>query len=204
MSPVSAKARWTTSRGRDARRPRRIVALKSGRRRSRDAAGSTGIPFPGDVRPTGPDGPFGDEQRGWLGRHECACAAENHGSLRGGDCSAGTCACSLGDSSKEAVRRVNGAKGCAPQGAQSIPSVRGFGHQQVTRTSYGTGRPWTRSNGRELPAGVRPSGAHPPRVAQTRTQTRTLGCGERLDARGRTLLASHGRTSSIRASDHPP
>jgi hypothetical protein len=131
MPPVSANARWTTSRDRDARRPRRIVALKSGRRRSRDAAGSTGIAIPGGVRPTGPDGPFGGEQRGSPDPHECACAAGSHGSLRGGDYSAGTCACSLEGSRKETVQRVVGGRrgssgsmgqkgGRMPQGCQGF------------------------------------------------------------------------------------
>jgi len=156
MPPVSANARWTTRRGRDARRPSRIVALKSGRRRSRDAAGSTGIAFPGGVRPTGPDGPFGGEQRGWLGRHVCACAAGNRGSLRGGDCSAGTCACSLEGSRKETVRRINGGERLCAQGfpsygvgtsrSQEPPTVRADRRHGQTRTHAARVECATRSN----------------------------------------------------------
>ena len=145
MSPVSANARWTTSRGRDARRPRRIVALKSGRRRSRDAAGSTGIAIPGGVRPTGPDGPFGGEQRGSLDPHECACAAGSHGSLRGGDCSAGTCACSLEGSRKETVRRVIGVIGVK----------KGAGCRRVTRGSMRNPKAALGTSGSQGPPTVR-------------------------------------------------
>ncbi len=95
--------RWTTSDGRPARRPCRTVALKSERCRSRAEAGNTVIRDatgnPGAVvRPRGPDDPSGGERREWPGRHAFACGAESRGSSHGDDCSAGTCACSLGGS----------------------------------------------------------------------------------------------------------
>jgi len=101
-APGSGSARWTTSRPRPARRPRRIAAVKSGRRRSRDAAGSTGRSGSGDVRPRGPDGPSAGGRRGWPGPRGCAYAAGSRALWHGGGCSAGTCACSL-EGSRERV-----------------------------------------------------------------------------------------------------
>jgi hypothetical protein len=48
-----------------------------------------------DVRQTAGRGPCGGGRREWRDRRECACADGNRGSWRGGDCSAGTYACSL-------------------------------------------------------------------------------------------------------------
>lgn len=120
-------SRWTTRHCRPARRPRRTVAVKSQRRRSREAVGNTSGPDSfrlfgfasrrsvgadaGRLRPTEPDGLCGDGRREWPGRHECACATGTHGSSRGGGYSAGTCACSLGGSRKSVpVRRTIGVR----------------------------------------------------------------------------------------------
>jgi len=177
-SGTPASSRWTTRRGRPARRPRRTVAVKSQRRRSREAVGNTGRPdsfrlfdFAGSrrivadsgrLRPTEPGGPCGDERRGWRDRRECACAAGNRGSSRGGGCSAGTCACSLRGSREigtgVAHDRVRRNVGCELTKAGPTetelaevakfkirePYVRGL--RQVTRTYHGTGRSGSRSN----------------------------------------------------------
>jgi len=50
------------------------------------------------LRRTGGRGPCRDAPRGWHGLHGCAYAAGNRASWRGGGCSAGRCACSLGGS----------------------------------------------------------------------------------------------------------
>jgi len=76
----------------NARRPRRIAAVYSARRRILAAAGSTRRP--GALRPSGARVPYGDAPPGWHGQHACACAAGSRGSSRGGGCSAGRCACS--------------------------------------------------------------------------------------------------------------
>jgi hypothetical protein len=87
----------TTRDGRVPRRPCRTTAVKSGRRRSRDAAGNTGGRVR-VVRRRAPDGPSDDGRRGSRARREYACATGNRASWHADGCSADRCACSLGGS----------------------------------------------------------------------------------------------------------
>ena len=74
--------------GRPARAPVRTASVNSAPRRIRD--------WDGRIRHSAFRGPCADGPRGPPGRPGCACAAGNHASSRGADCSAGTCAYSLG------------------------------------------------------------------------------------------------------------
>ncbi len=87
--------RCTTTEPRAARRPCRTARENSGRRRNREAAGSTSSYR---LRPTARRDPYAGGQQGSPGRLGSACGAGTRGSWRAGGCSAGTYACSLAGS----------------------------------------------------------------------------------------------------------
>ncbi len=80
-----------------ARCPYRTTAAKSRERRNFDPAGSTGTSLPTRrLRPTVRCDPCAGGRPEWHARRGCASATGNRASWRGGDCSAGRCACSRG------------------------------------------------------------------------------------------------------------
>jgi hypothetical protein len=75
-------------------------------RRTQPSRGRKHVRAARKVRQTALRGPYGDAQRGWHARRGCACAAGSRGSWPDVGCSAGKCACSLGNSTLVGSHRM--------------------------------------------------------------------------------------------------
>jgi hypothetical protein len=155
------RSRWTTSRGRPARRPLRTAAVKSGRCRSRDAAGSINdrrivatsgrkalTALPATRGENGATGTSAHAQAEAVGLRAAAIVRLERALAHSGAPERNRYGWSTGQKRFTCLENAaqHGVEECSSIGRVPRNSSQPRVVQQVTRTSYGTGRSPTRSN----------------------------------------------------------
>jgi hypothetical protein len=161
VASVEGRSRWTTSRGRPARRPERTAAVKSGRCRSRDAAGSISdrriVATSGRKALTalsatrgknGATGTSAHAQAETVGLRAAAIVRLERALAHSGAPERNRYGRSTGRKrfTWQENSAQHGIEECSITGRVPCNSSQTHVVQQVTRTSYGTGRSLARSN----------------------------------------------------------